>query len=85
LLLEGQAFVQLGSQYLEEDGTTEKFIYIPAMKEKELVAIKKELRKDRLKFFQFQIKLEKQQFSVTERFVSCSIQYFAFKEGELCL
>lgn len=43
LLLEGQAFAQLGSEHLQEDDITEQFIPTPAMKEKssnKVVAIK---------------------------------------------
>lgn len=58
-LLEGQAFVQLGSEYLQENDIIEQFIYIPAMKEKELVTTKKEFNKGRLKLFQCQIKIRK--------------------------
>lgn len=57
-LLERQDFVQLGSEYLQENDITEQLTYIPAMKEKALVT-EKEFNKGRLQFFQFQIKRRK--------------------------
>lgn len=53
------------------------------MKVKELVTIKKELNKGRLKFFQFQIKTRKA--AVFFYWKILIFQYFTFKEGDLCL
>lgn len=84
LLLEGQAFFQSGSGHLQEDDITEQFMYVAAGKEKILAAIKKELSKGPSSS-NSKSELEKQQFSVIGRFVSFCVQYFTFKEGELCL